>query len=203
MIDKNISPQDWLSLEDQNERENRITRLEWAKDHYPTISLIFFHGGLISKYLFEEARYCFVYRQFIASILLSLAFIEHTIAGLFYELPNNALEEIGVSQNRLRRAGIFDLIKWALKLKWISDDDFSFINYIREIRNPLVHPRPPSPIREDSDIEKADELLKDWWKEKIELRSIEEDKHPYTILEDDARKSLLIAYRVLEIGSPG
>jgi hypothetical protein len=198
----NKLPQEWLSFEDQIERENRILRLEWAIDHYPKLSLVFYHGGLITKYLFEEARYCFVYGQFVASILLSLAFIEHTLAGLFYQLPNNALGKIGVSQSRLQRAGIFDLINWALKFNWISEDDFRFIDYIREIRNPLVHPRPPSPIREDSDIEKSDELLKDWWKEKIELRSLEEDKHPYNIIEDDARKSLLIAFRVLEIVSP-
>jgi hypothetical protein len=45
-------------------------------------------------------------------------------------------------------------------------------------------------------------MLEEWWKEKIGMRLTKVCKHPYAILEDDARKSLLIIFQILVNESP-
>jgi hypothetical protein len=81
MQNQELSPDEWLSREDKIAYEDRLARLEWAARNMPPVDHLLFRGGLISKYLFEEARYCFVYGQFLATVILGMAFIEHTLAG--------------------------------------------------------------------------------------------------------------------------
>jgi hypothetical protein len=71
----------------------------------PHVDWVIFGGGLISKHLFEEARYCFIYGQFLASIVTGLSFIEISLGGAFY----------GIGRNDLERAGIAELAKESLK----------------------------------------------------------------------------------------
>lgn len=76
--------EEWLDNEDRQCRSDRLKRLKWIIEKYPVIDISFFHGGLKSHYLFEEARYCFVYGQYIASIILSISYIENTLASVLY-----------------------------------------------------------------------------------------------------------------------
>ena len=84
MSNSDLSPEEWLTREDSACREDRLARLDWLVRKMPDVDYLTFPGGLISKHLFEEARYCFVYGQFLAVIVLGLSYIEHTLAALFY-----------------------------------------------------------------------------------------------------------------------
>ena len=45
----------------------------------------------MAKFLFEETRYCFAYGQYLAVIVLGVAFIERTLAAEFYASGRNDL----------------------------------------------------------------------------------------------------------------
>ena len=87
----------WLNDEGSRCFEDRLSRLEWLIDHSPAGEYWTFPGGLLAKRLFEETRYSFVYAQFLATILLGLAYIERTLAALFYGAGRNDLERAGLS----------------------------------------------------------------------------------------------------------
>jgi hypothetical protein len=133
MKEQEVSAAEWVEQEDVFCREERIERLEWLIANNPSIDHVFFPGGLITKQLFEEARYCFVYAQFLASILLSLAFVERVLASLFY----------AGGRDDLKRAGIAKLACEARNLGLLSQDEFSNLERLRQRRNPLAHFREP------------------------------------------------------------
>ena len=66
----------WLTHEDTICKPDRVARLDWLTSITPEAEYLTFPAGLTAKYLFEEARYSFVYGQFLASILLGFAFIQ-------------------------------------------------------------------------------------------------------------------------------
>ncbi len=108
----------WLNNEDKKCHSDRLKNIKWIIKNFPnTIEIMLFHGGLKSKYLFEEARYCFIYGQYIASIMLSLSFIENTIASVFY----------ASGRNDLQRANLIDLLKKAEKEDLITKAEFAYL----------------------------------------------------------------------------
>jgi len=127
-------------------------------DQYPECEYIGFQGGLITKYLFEETRYCFAYGQYLATIVLGLAFIEQSLASQFY----------AVGRDDLKRSTVSNLFDEALKDGWITQTEFDNLDHARRIRNPVAHFR---------------EYSKD---DRLEMRAVEENDYPYSILESDA-----------------
>jgi len=161
--------ENWLQNEDKRNFDDRLVRLRWLGENLPGNSYWTFHGGRITKYLFEEARYCFVYGQYLATIILGLSFIEHTLAALFYASGRNELEKASISK----------LINEAQEVKWISKEEFANLNHAREIRNPIVHFRSPG------------------GKETLEYRSVIENAHPYSLLENDASNVMKTVFHLL------
>ncbi len=154
-----MSSEEWLTREDSICRDDRLARLDWLARKMTHTDYLTFPGGLISKYLFEEARYCFVYGQFLAVIVLGLSYIEHTLAALFYRAGRNDLE----------RATISTLLQEARNNGWVTQAEFDKLQRAREVRNPVTHFRRP---------------LHD---ETVEYRAVTQDELPYTIVEEDAR----------------
>ncbi len=128
-----MEAEQWLSNEDTVARDARLERLRWLESLMPKVDWMLYGSGPISKYLFEEARYCFAYGQFLASIILGLAFLEVSLAGAFY----------ATSRNDLERAGIAKLSREALNYGWLSEADYQAIEQVRDYRNPVTHFRPP------------------------------------------------------------
>lgn len=164
-----ISAEDWLLNEDKHCWDGRLARLKWIAAEYPDVDIVIFHGGLKSQYLFEEARYCYVYAQYIASTLLSLAFIENILASVLYAYGDNDIP----------KARISDLLVKAKKDGLISDSEFDLFDKVRKIRNPITHFRKPSD------------------KKSIEYRGVENDSHPYELLEADAQTALNASFRLI------
>ena len=134
MNDYHEEATEWLKREDGVGREDRTARLQWIASLMPQVEHLTFPGGVLSKYHFEEMRYCFVYGQYLAVVLLGLAYIERTLAASFY----------GAGRNDLERASISTLLREAVASGMITGDDFERIDHAREIRNAFTHFRRPS-----------------------------------------------------------
>jgi hypothetical protein len=170
MMSTNISvSEEWVNREDSKCRQDRLERLNWLTSKTPETEYWKFSGALISKYLYEEARYCFVYGQFLATIVLGLSYIEHTLASQFY----------AAGYNNLERANISTLLKEALTYGWIDQKEFDNLQHAREIRNPVTHFRRPG------------------YDDTIEYRAVLENELPYNIIEEDARYVMETALHLL------
>ncbi len=165
--------QRWLDREDLQCRQDRIERLVWLASVLPAAEFLTFPGGWMAKHLYEEARYCFVYAQFLAAIVLGFAFAEHTLAAMFYASGRNDLE----------RAPPSVLFREAVGIGWLSPEEHASLDRAREFRNPVTHFR--QPLHEDT----------------IEHRFVTENEFPYSILEEDARHVMLAAIRLLAKGA--
>lgn len=164
----------WLEREDSVCKEGRLARLRWLSLLYPDTSIAFFPGGWIAKYLFEESRYCFIYGQFMASIELGIAYVEHTLAALFYAAGRSDLE----------RASISTLLREAVGLNWIDQEQFEKLERARALRNAIAHFRCP-----------LDE-------EGVEYRMVTDEEMPHSIIEKDARLVMQVVLPLLSRKSP-
>ncbi|NJN84916.1 MAG: hypothetical protein HC802_23265 [Caldilineaceae bacterium] len=165
-----MTPVEWLTREDEVCHPDRLARLQWLSGISPKAEYWTFPGGLLAKCLFEEARYCFVYGQFLAAIVLGIAYIEHTVAALFFATGRNDLE----------RASLTQLLKEALNHGWINQREYANLQHARQIRNPITHFRKP-----------GDD-------ETIEYRLVMGNELPYSIIEEDAHHVIETALRLLE-----
>ena len=135
----------------------------------PAKELWLFPGAWLATQQFEEARYCYVYGQFVASVLLGLAFVERTLAAMFY----------GGGRNDLQRATSQQLFEEAHKVGWLTTSDLTAFEAARDLRNPLTHFR--RPMHED---------LPD-------VRAFKEDREPTEVLEQDAKNVLAAVFKLV------
>jgi len=163
------APRSWLEREDEVARPEREARLEWIVAHYPAAEGFLLSGGWLSKQLLEEAKYGFVYGQYLAVAMLGVAFVERLLAAQLYAAGRDDLE----------RASARDLLAEALRCGWLSQEDFDRFDCMRRLRNPLVHFR--RPLAADT----------------IEARAVGQNSHPDAVLKKDAREILEGVLRLL------
>jgi hypothetical protein len=161
----------WLKREDRISRQDRIARLNWLASLMPEGSYLTFPGSWMAKHLFEEARYSFVYGQFLGVIVLGMAYVEQTLAALLY----------GAGRSDLERANVSVLLREAVKLAWLSEVEFKNLDHARTLRNPVVHFR--QPVSEAT----------------VEYRTVTLGEPPYSILEEDARHVMQVAFGLLAL----
>ena len=125
--------------------------------------------------MFEEARYCFVYGQFLSSAILGFAFVERTLAAMFY----------ASGRDDLQRSSSKKLFQEAQDEDWISKEEFDLFEKARKLRNPLTHFR--TPMHE----------------EQPESRAFREGSEPHEVVEGDAQRILVVVFRLLERNSVG
>ena len=159
----------WLEHEDAVNRKERLERLKWLGNLTPSRDWVSYHGGVISEYLYDESRYCFVYGQFLATIILGLAFVDHSIGAILY----------GFGRNDLKRASVSSLLSEGFAAGLISHAEYAALQRIKKTRNPFVHFRPPDDP------------------ERVETRSVDADEHPYALIEEDARLVMIVVQRLL------
>lgn len=166
----NTEAKDWIVNEDAKCIKPRIANLKWLIKHSPNKEIWIFHGGTIAEYLFEEARYCFVYSQYLSTIILGFAFIEHTLGAMFFATGRDDLERENFSK----------ILKEAQKIGWLSNEEYQNLLKAKKIRNPITHFR--KPLHEDT----------------IDFKAISKDKHQYYIIEEDAKYVLTAAFRLID-----
>jgi hypothetical protein len=160
----------WLDREDLICRDARLDRLRLVASLAPRATYWLFCGGQTAKFLFEEARYCFVYGQFMAAILLGTAFVELTLAAKLY----------ASARSDLRHASFSKLLEEAKRTGWISDAEHAQFTRVRVLRNRVAHFREPG--EEDT----------------VQRDAVAQQTLPYELLEDDARMIMTVAMRVLQ-----
>jgi len=170
-----IKPDEWLRREDESCFAQRFERLKWLASNSPVAHVWTFPGGWLAKQLFEEARYCFVYGQFLASAIMGFAFAERTLAAMFY----------GSGRNDLEKAKSYVLFREAHEAGWINDHELEAFDKARHLRNKIVHFK--KPLRKDS----------------LEFRAVQEERDPYKIIEDDVRHIFSVVFRLLAQNSVG
>lgn len=162
--------EEWVRHEEETKREGRIARLRWLIDNTPSTQHGFlFHGGEMTARLYEEARYCFVEAQYLATTILCVSFIEHHLSGMIY----------GAGDDDAEGFTAYDAIQEAKKRGLISDDEASALHEARMARNPIAHFQGP-----------ADEY-------RLPRRAIEEDASMQQIVEEDAKDALNAMFRVI------
>ena len=122
----------------------------------------------MAQSLFEEACYCFVYGQFLATIFSGLAYIERNLSALFYAEGRNDLE----------RAGFSILLREAYSHGLMGLREFTELERIYRIRNDYVHFRKP-----------GHELS-------VEYQSTVEGEAPYEIIERVAADVIALAFHI-------
>jgi hypothetical protein len=160
----------WLDHEDRVCRDERLGRLQLVANVAPRGNYWVFCGGQAAKFLFEEARYCFVYGQFLAAVLLGTAFVELTLAAKLY----------ASGRNDLKRASFSKLLEEAMKTGWINDAEHAQFARVRRLRNRVTHFREPG------------------GKETIAYDAVAQRTLPYELLEDDARMIMTVVTRLLQ-----
>lgn len=159
----------WLDKEDRSERNRRIKRLQWLAEIMPSREYLLYPGGWMSMHLLEEARYSFVYGQYLATIVLGMAYIERTLAAFIY----------GAGRSDLERAAISVLLREGVEEGWLTPEEYTALDHARTLRNPVAHFR--APLTEDT----------------IEHRSLMLGEQPYSVLEQDARNVIQAAFHIL------
>ena len=164
-----MNAEEWIVREDFVAQQDRVSRLQWLLDQTPENEIWLFHGGLLSHELFEQTRYCFVYGQYLATIILGLSFIEHTLAALFFASGRNDLE----------RANISVLIERAFEEGWIDEEELKALDQARKIRNDVTHFRKPG---DDLSMEKL---------------TFGDPEEAQILFGSNARQIILIVFRIL------
>jgi hypothetical protein len=165
----------WLQAEDQGCFDERVARLEWLAHKAPRQQHWLIYGGWLNQQLFEEARYCFVYGQFLSSAILGFAFAERTLAAMFYASGRDDLE----------RANSKKLFQEAQYEGWINESELDLFEEARKLRNSLTHFR--TPMHEDLP----------------EYRAFHRESEPHEVVETDARHILEVALRLVERNAAG
>ena len=162
--------EEWLHHEDQTCRQDRLARLRWMSSIAPSSEIWLFPGSHLSVYLFEEARYCFVYGQFLAAIILGMAYIERSLAAWLY----------ASGRNDLKRATFRKLLEEAQAVGWLTTPEHAALERVRQLRNPLAHFRAFG------------------HPETVERRAIDESVNAYELIERDAREVLAAVMAMLK-----
>ena len=162
------SPTAWIENEDRHNRPDRIARLQWLAANYPAARRGFLLQGQ-SFHLLEEAKYCFAYGQFLATAVLGIAFVEHTLAARFYANGRDDLE----------RATVQTLLHEARQSGWVTEAEYLELDSVRQLRNPLLHFRRP------------------FHPTTIDQRALQENSEPQKIIEENARRILTASFRIL------
>lgn len=144
----------------------RAERIRWLSTVIPK------GGGymmpLESMRVFQEAKDCFIYGQFVATLVLAASFIEHWLGGI--------LDAAG--QSKVATQGLKAIITHCREFNVIPVALCDKIDNLRLSRNPFVHLKP---------FDHAHNLGQ---------RMLARRMHPDSILELDAKEALSAMYSV-------
>lgn len=152
-----------LEVSDNDSREIRASRIEWM-DQF-SVSQWTIEGPVETLSLLSESKNCFINGHFIATLVLSMGFIEHALVIM--------LRSKGLSSNQ---AGIGGTLELARTHHMLPSELLDRTDLLQKRRNPFIHNKLPS--HEHS----------------LSFRYINERRHPNAILQEDAEESLQLAH---------
>ena len=156
---------------DKRQNAARAARMRWLREVTPkNIGYIL---PVETALAFEEARSCFIYGNFIATVLLAAAFVEHWLVS--------NLESRGHSSEASR--GLAAAIKFARAKNLVDHAILDRADHLRLIRNPFVH-------------------LKEFGHEyTVSQRASKDRTDPWTLIEGDAKEALIAMYGIAKYAS--
>ena len=111
----------------------RLKRLRFISERFDPASLYWLQDGHMSHRYISEAVECYLAGQFLGAALLAFGFLERTIAA--------RLHHLGQSGDAKKRSE--ELFALARDYNWITPQEFSTLEGLRQSRNPLVHFKEP------------------------------------------------------------
>ena len=144
----------------------RAERIRWVQKAIPRNTS--FLMGMDTYYVFEEARSCYIYGHFVATVMMSAAFIEHWLSGKLHARGHHKEAAAGLGRS----------VACARKIDLIAPAILDRIDHLRLIRNPFAHLKGM-----DHD-------------HSLGARSVSVKRHPDEVLEQDAKEGLSLMYAV-------
>jgi hypothetical protein len=124
---------------DQSERPHRVERLHEVNQMLgDQVEEGFLHsGGPEASWILSEARECYIYGLFIASLFTSHAACERRLAGMVSMASGDQPPE------GFDRWGLGKLVEWCAENGWITDDFTTRLSELLDKRKQLAHFRMP------------------------------------------------------------
>jgi hypothetical protein len=152
---------------DRNTFQERVKRLKYLESISP--GNFGMTGSIEPVFIFHEAGWAYLNGAFIATIILSQAFIERRLQDF--------MTSKGLEQEAKR--GVQFIISYCRKHQLINDYLLDKIDHLRQTRNPLAHLKPyDHPFT-------------------LGQRTYKERKRPDEILEREAKEALSLMYTIL------
>lgn len=156
-----------LQRSDEIHREKRADRMIAVSAHVKSYGVVMGEADTLA--IKEEAYYSYVNGHYIATILLAVSLIEHTLSDAIVESGEGRPFNLGGAIKTARSKNLF------------PDDLLNAADRLRQIRNPFTHRREP----DDPDI-----FANRFWARKI---------HPTALLEEDAKAALVAMYQFFDL----
>ncbi|TIC87255.1 hypothetical protein [Crenobacter intestini] len=158
--------EDLLKALEESDDERRAARAErnvWLSLHKPSVSV--FMGRTESLQVLREAREVFVDGHFVASLLMAVSFIEHTL-----------VEELQLLGHTKGSPTLGQAIAIAQDKKVFPADWLERAKTLSLRRNPFAH------------------LKEGWHQHALATRVRDERRHPVSIMESDAKDAIDLMY---------
>lgn len=156
-----------LQQSDDLRRSDRANRMIAVSPHLKSYGAVMGEADTLA--MKNEAYDCFINGHFIATILLAVSFIEHTLSDSILEGGGKPPRSLEAAISTAREQGLF------------PDDLLNVADRLREIRNPFSHRKPPGHEHTFANRYRA------------------RDMHPTRLLEDDAKEALIAMYRFFDL----
>lgn len=157
---------------DQRDRSERAERHVWMGQHHVTVGGPYWERSETSAVM-QEARSSFVHGNFISTLVLALAYVEHVINDA---LPPPAPIKKGPNKGRKNGLVMSKAIDQARAARLFPEELLDGAAVLSELRNPFMH------RRELDDPDTIGQRVRD------------RKSHPAVILEQDAREALQVMY---------
>lgn len=119
------------SIEDgeQSTIEYRIDRLKFLWEEFgPPADMLLF-GGIPSMFALDELKRSYIYGNFMATVLLSQSFVEHSLGAHYYMAGDAKTANLGFKA----------LIDVSFKDGILDESLANLLHELRQIRNPYIH----------------------------------------------------------------
>jgi hypothetical protein len=117
---------------DKHTFNKRLERYKFIRKEFGPPSDMLLVGGFPSMFAIEELQFSYINALYMATILLSQSFIEHSLGGSFLMSGDDDIVEKGFSK----------LIDKALETNQIDQKLAGRLHELRKMRNPYTHPKP-------------------------------------------------------------
>lgn len=155
-----------LEKYDMETLSDRVGRLRWVDKILPKGYAFMMPPE--TAYIFDEAKMAFINGEFIGTLLLASAFVEHWL-GMHLESKGYQKEA---------QKGLAAIIDCARTNSLVHGQVLNKADHLREIRNPFVHLKPFA------------------YKHRVTQRAMSALSQPVDLMERDAKEALSIMYTI-------